>query len=154
MNIHCQAIIVHLIYSLSGCSPVIVHPPESRNVNLGDKTVIFECEAQGTPPLQYCWKFSGRVLATEKTVTIKNIDRKDEGTYQCYVENKYHCVTSSAELKIGRCTSVFILDFVCAFRLITNGSRLTPTNNFSCIMSNQVFINYFQLRSMHCIHLY
>lgn len=119
MDIHCQAIIVNLVYSLSGCSPVIVHPPESRNVNLGEKEVIFKCEAQGTPPLQYCWKFSGRVLATEKTVTIKNIDRKDEGTYQCYVENKYHCVTSSAELKIGRCISVFMLDFVYAFRVIS-----------------------------------
>ena len=71
-------------------------------MNLGEKTVTFKCEAEGTPPLQYCWKFSGRVLATERTLTIKNIDKKDEGTYQCRVENKYHCVTSSAELKIGK----------------------------------------------------
>lgn len=71
---------------------------------LGQKTVTFECEADGTPTLKYCWKFNANIMpgVTEKTLTLKNVRKIDEGTYHCVVKNDYDSATSSAELRIGR----------------------------------------------------
>ena len=72
---------------------------------LGAKTVVFKCEAVGTPPLEYLWKFNGERMKdkTENTLKINNITRKEEGHYQCCVKNKYDWVPSdSAELRIGK----------------------------------------------------
>ena len=75
-------------------------------MNLGEKTVIFTCEASGTPPLHYSWEFNGQTILgkTENatTLTISNVDKKDAGKYLCIVRNRYHRVTSDpAELRIG-----------------------------------------------------
>ena len=82
---------------------MIVLHPENRNVALGEKTVIFKCEAAGAPPLEYSWKFNGEVLpeATENTLIVTNVNKKVAGIYQCCVKNKYDDVTSNpAELMI------------------------------------------------------
>ena len=91
--------------SSSGCSPVIVKQPESRNVNLGEKNVTFKCEAAGTPPLQYSWKFNGHEMTgkTESMLTIANVDKNVAGTYLCVVKNRYsHVAFNSVELRIGK----------------------------------------------------
>ena len=88
-----------------GCSPFIVHHPESKNVDLGEKTVTFTCVADGTPPLQYSWKFNGEEMKeeTNNTLTISIVSRKVAGKYECCVNNKFDNVTSSpAELIIGK----------------------------------------------------
>ena len=92
------------MYPSLGCSPVIVKQPESVNVNLGEKNITFECEAAGTPPLQYSWKFNGHGMAgkIENTLTIANVDKNVAGKYLCVVKNRYsHVASNSAELKIG-----------------------------------------------------
>ena len=92
------------MYSSLGCSPAIVKQPESVNVDLGEKNVTFKCEAAGTPPLQYSWKFNGREMAGKKenTLTIANVDKSVAGTYLCVVKNNYSRVPfNSAELRIG-----------------------------------------------------
>ena len=92
------------MYSSPGCSPVIVKQPESVNMNLGEKNVTFKCEAAGTPPLQYSWKFNGREITgkADSTLTIANVDKNVAGTYLCVVKNKYsHVASNSAELRIG-----------------------------------------------------
>ena len=101
------------MYSSSGCSPVIVKQPGSVNVNLGEKNVTFKCEAAGTPPLQYSWKFNGHEMAgkIENTLTRANVDKNVAGTYLCMVKNRYsHVASNPAELKIG---TVFLIDKPC-----------------------------------------
>ena len=74
-------------------------------MNLGDKTVTFKCEAAGAPTLEYSWKFNGDKIIgkTESTLSLSDINRKQEGCYQCCVKNKYDRVTSNTvELRIGK----------------------------------------------------
>ena len=73
---------------------------------LGEKMVTFKCEADGTQPLQYSWKFNGSIKGTDKTLTLNNVGKNHEGKYYCYVKNNYDCATASAELIIGRWTSL------------------------------------------------
>ena len=90
------------MYSSSGCSPVIVKQPESVNVNLGKENVTFKCEAAGTPPLQYSWKFNGHMMTGETENILKISYVNTEGTYLCIVSNRYDHITSDpAELRIG-----------------------------------------------------
>ena len=100
--------LINILFFRLGCSPVIVKHPESRNVALGEKEVTFKCEADGTRPLEYSWKFNGQLMATDKTLTLNNIDRNQEGKYYCHVKNNYDSTTSSAELIIGKCTNLYI----------------------------------------------
>ena len=97
-------------------------------MNLGEKNVTFKCEAAGTPPLQYSWKFNGREMAGKKenTLTIADVDKHVAGTYLCVVKNKYSHVTSnSAELRIG---TVFLINkpypVICAFFIIRRSLSL------------------------------
>ena len=73
-------------------------------MNLGEKTVYFTCVAEGTPLLQYSWKFNDEILKNEtgNTLTINNVNKKLAGKYQCRVVNQFDCVVSnSAELVLG-----------------------------------------------------
>lgn len=82
-----------------------MHHPESKNVDLGEKTVTFKCVADGTPPLQYSWKFNGEKMKeeTNSTLIISIVSRKLAGKYECCVKNKFdHVASSPAELIIGK----------------------------------------------------
>lgn len=75
-------------------------------MNLGAKTVTFKCEAAGAPTLEYSWKFNGDKISgkTDNTLSLSDINRKQEGHYQCCVKNRFDRVTSnSVELRIGQC---------------------------------------------------
>ena len=106
LSLSYRIIFVHFIYvPLLGCSPAFATHPESTNVALGEKMATFKCEATGAPQLKYSWKFNGEVMKSETgdTLTIKNVNKKDEGKYQCCVENRYDRVASnSVELRIGK----------------------------------------------------
>ena len=113
-----------LTYSLLGCSLVISIHPESKNVDLGEKEVIFKCKANGIQP-EYSWKFNGHTMTdkTGNTLKVSNIRKRMAGRYQCCVKNRFECVTSnSAELRIGRYTS--LITNVCQHSYIIS-------NNFS-----------------------
>ena len=91
---------------------ITVHPQELKNAFPG-KPVTFSIQVTGTEPLYYHWEHktgggSGKwkVCGVEKfpgrTLTIPSVQKSNEGSYRCIVENDVGSDTSKcATLTVG-----------------------------------------------------
>ena len=77
-------------------APVILMQPANQTVIVG-RTVSFNVTADGTPPLNYQWNFSGTNIAgaTNTTLTLTNVQLNQAGNYTVWVTNTYGSVLSS-----------------------------------------------------------
>jgi len=76
-------------------APAIVTPLEDRKILPGETLEIL-CEATGSKPLTFSWKFKEFVLDRfEAKLSLKNVDESDEGEYSCLVSNSVGNATSN-----------------------------------------------------------
>lgn len=80
----------------AGTAPQITQQPQSRT-NVTSDTVTFNATASGTAPFAYQWRFAGTNLvgATNRGLTLTNVQRIDAGEYTVVVVNAYGSVTSA-----------------------------------------------------------
>ena len=76
--------------------PTIVVSP--RNVTMVEhQPLTLFCNASGFPPPNITWYKDGGVAVQHgDTLSIKNVTRKDEGSYRCVVNNGLECDIDSA----------------------------------------------------------
>ena len=98
---------------------ITAHPQELRNAISG-KLVIFTVQATGAEPLRYKWelktgcggwqscdveRFPG---ANSSTLTIPNVQKSNEGSYRCVINNIVGTQTSEpVQLSIGKIQASF-----------------------------------------------
>ncbi|MDR3597604.1 cellulase family glycosylhydrolase [Clostridium sp.] len=88
-------------------SLTITKQPSSQTVIKG-KTASFSIEATGSGLLTYQWQKDSRDLndggdisgANDGTITIKNVEKSDEGEYLCIVTDEIGNVTTSSAVKL------------------------------------------------------
>ncbi|HXJ56283.1 MAG TPA: lamin tail domain-containing protein [Verrucomicrobiae bacterium] len=75
--------------------PVVLLSPQNVNTNVG-ATVTFAVTAQGTGLLRYQWQFNLAPLpgATNRTLTLTNVQLADTGSYSVVVEDQIGSVAS------------------------------------------------------------
>ncbi len=91
-----------------GFGPAILLQPRNQAVLVGSN-VLFAVPADGAPPLRYQWQFGGAniVGATNASLMLNNVQKKQAGNYRAIIRNSVgSVVSSSAVLYVG--TSVII----------------------------------------------
>ena len=101
---------------------VTIHPQELRNVVKG-KSAKFSIQATGTEPLNYKWEWKptgeeGRATQWQKchakwgigtTLTIAKVDKSNEGSYRCVVNNDAGSdISNPATLTIGKSSKIVV----------------------------------------------
>ncbi len=76
--------------------PSVTNNPVNQSVTVSSN-VTFTCQAIGTAPLSYQWRFAGGTLggATNTAYTISNVQTNNAGSYDCVVTNVAGSATSS-----------------------------------------------------------
>ena len=79
---------------------MILRPAEDYRVFEGDE-VRLECHASGIPRPKISWKHNGNLVAEKQdALVIKEMKRKDNGTYKCIARNEAGKVTATTILSI------------------------------------------------------
>jgi hypothetical protein len=81
---------------LPDTGPSVTQDVQSQDVFIY-QNVQFTAAAEGTPVLNYQWKFNNIPLpgATNSTLTLNNVTAANVGTYQLFITNNYGSATSS-----------------------------------------------------------
>ena len=87
----------------TGLPEVSVHPP-SQNVEETD-TAKFTTKVSGIgqQSFNYQWKHNGERMEGETgdTLTVHNVTKDHDGTYQCVVRNEYDDCATSNTVELG-----------------------------------------------------
>ena len=75
--------------------PVITLQPLSAAVSIGD-SVELECQATGTPPIQFAWFHNGTLKTLGPIYSVASFAATDVGSYVCKVTNVGGMVSSNA----------------------------------------------------------
>ena len=100
----------------------VTEPKDTEGVE--DQDVIIKCEAHAKPVPAYTWTRNGVMLMGERfsieagTLTIRNLERKDTGTYSCVAENKSGRI--EAALRLAVLSKLILFDFFYFFKNIKN----------------------------------
>ena len=114
-----------LLISIHVADPprVTIHPQELRNVVEG-KSAKFSIQATGTEPLNYKWEWkpTGKEDRAKRwqrcnakscigtTLTIAMVDKSNEGSYRCVVNNDAGSdISNPATLTIGKSPKIVSL---------------------------------------------
>ncbi len=86
----------HSLAFLGDGSPIVKFPPANRTAYLGAQT-NFSVTALGAQPLRYQWQFDGTNLpgATNASLTLRNLQATDAGSYRVVVANLFGLATSA-----------------------------------------------------------
>ena len=84
---------------VSGFPPtVFVQQPQAGSPEITGNTKVLLCQATGMPTPVYLWKKDGELLTegniTETSYKIHNIQRSDDGEYQCIASNDAGAIMS------------------------------------------------------------
>ncbi|XP_022258397.1 Down syndrome cell adhesion molecule-like protein Dscam2, partial [Limulus polyphemus] len=83
--------------------------PQNQTVDIGTKA-IFNCSVSGYPVTNITWMKDGRILplsqkrfirSSKSVLEIPDVDKEDQGMYQCFVQNIFEAVQASSELRLG-----------------------------------------------------
>lgn len=99
----------HLSFYLYFIAPLTADlQPRQQIVDAG-KSAVLNCVVSGHPLLSVSWYKDGVLLnpdermkmTTRNSLEIREVQRKDIGMYQCFVENEEESVQGTAEVKLG-----------------------------------------------------
>ncbi|MGA3282934.1 MAG: immunoglobulin domain-containing protein [Verrucomicrobiota bacterium] len=104
-----------------GSLATIIAPPTSQTAPQG-ANVVFSVTADGTPPLNYRWRFNGTNIpgATNTSLTLLGVQLANSGNYGILVSNVFNSINASATLTVQPF----------AFNAISNNIRMT-SNGFN-----------------------
>ena len=94
---------------LTGGCPTIAKHPTNKNIAVG-RTVVFECQATGAPPLVYTWMHDGNDMPARNQRRLEFVaHQRSKGEYSCRVENEFGSRKSDpAILNVGEYVIYFI----------------------------------------------
>ena len=80
------------------------------------KSAVLNCVVSGHPLISVSWFKDGEPITTDNrvkqstknTLEVLDLQRKDIGMYQCFVENEEESVQGTAELKLGGKPSLYL----------------------------------------------
>ncbi|KAG1671033.1 Down syndrome cell adhesion molecule-like protein Dscam2 [Nymphon striatum] len=92
--------------------------PNIQVVDTG-KEIKLQCEVQGNPKGKIKWFLNGKPMAgdsrvmmpTSDEIHISSATREDEGMYQCFVQNKWETIETTAQVILGDMLPSFISTF-------------------------------------------
>ncbi|XP_061500110.1 cell adhesion molecule Dscam2 isoform X1 [Anopheles gambiae] len=99
--------------SLTVTAPLTAHlQPQVQTVDVG-KDAQFQCIISGFPAHEVLWMHNGKPIVRDSRIeiytdvpriVIKNVQKEDQGMYQCFVANEWEQIQSTAELQLGDAT--------------------------------------------------
>ena len=75
-----------LYNSLLIVAPYNVSVTGNNTYSQGEQ-LVFNCQSDGGPQLDYTWIFSGNEISNDQTLTIDNVTASNGGEYTCNVTN-------------------------------------------------------------------
>jgi len=119
---------------LANAPPVITTPPKDQSVLLGSNA-LFQAEVSGTPLLHYQWQFglSDVSGATNRFLSLTNVQPGDTGSYRLIVTNEFGMATSTVARLTVR--EPFLVQLMLDGPKLTNGA-------FEFVATGPIFTNY------------
>ncbi|XP_065077714.1 cell adhesion molecule Dscam1 isoform X2 [Ochlerotatus camptorhynchus] len=99
--------------TLTVTAPLSAHlQPQVQTVDVS-KDAQFQCIISGFPAHEVLWMHNGKPIVRDSRIeiytdtpriVIKNVQKEDQGMYQCFVSNEWEQIQSTAELQLGDAT--------------------------------------------------
>jgi alpha-tubulin suppressor-like RCC1 family protein len=91
----------HVVSLVADRAPFVTRPIPRQSSAVG-ATVVLQVSAAGADPLFYQWSFNGTALAgaTNATLTIKNAQPNQAGTYSVRISNNFGSISSANVLNL------------------------------------------------------
>lgn len=96
--------------TLTVTAPLSAHlQPQVQTVDVS-KDAQFQCIISGFPAHEVLWMHNGKPIVRDSRIeiytdtpriVIKNVQKEDQGMYQCFVSNEWEQIQSTAELQLG-----------------------------------------------------
>ena len=96
---------------------VFTQQPQAGSPEIQGNTKVLLCQATGFPPPVYRWKKDGNFITdtniTDTSLKISNIERSDDGEYQCIASNNPGAILSNkVHVRVACEYSYFLLFFL------------------------------------------
>ena len=73
--------------------------PINPKVNKGD-TIHFSCFSNGSAEIIYEWKFKGRIISSDSSIKMTDIDTSYAGIYECSVTMNKLIKTAATRMEV------------------------------------------------------